>query len=334
MSGIVLNEDVRWITFHSGCAPPHSPLFAFGARLDQERQAPPADMTHPPGPPAHPPALPRYDFGYLLKLLTCAPLPNTEEEFNELLRIYFPIAYDMKCAAFSFLLSPLAVSLRFRRRRGTEHSFPSAPLAPTSSRRYCMKFCDSLHGGLQKLAEVLDVERIGPQHQAGSDSLLTACTFFKLQKSYFSPESHIGPIEKYKNVLYGARNGGEVACVVRASCAERALTLRGCCAALSRARGGARRPDGGDGDRRPHRQLRLRSGGGEGGVLAGVHSERGRRGWAARHARCQASPGAGARDAAGHHSAHSESVGGFGWPPPLGRRCDGRGLTPKECICG
>lgn len=109
--------------------------------------------------------VPRYDFGYLLKLLTCAPLPNTEEEFNELLRIYFPIAYDMK---------------------------------------YCMKFCDSLHGGLQKLAEVLDVERIGPQHQAGSDSLLTACTFFKLQKSFFSPESHIGPIEKYKNVLYGA----------------------------------------------------------------------------------------------------------------------------------
>lgn len=77
-----------------------------------------------------------------------------------------------------------------------------------------MKFCDSLHGGLQKLAEVLDVERIGPQHQAGSDSLLTACTFFKLQKSYFSPESHIGPIEKYKNVLYGApktlRGGGSV----------------------------------------------------------------------------------------------------------------------------
>jgi CCR4-NOT transcription complex subunit 7/8 len=85
-SGIVLNEDVRWITFHSG-----------------------------------------YDFGYLLKVLTCQPLPPTEAEFFELLKIYFPTVYDIK---------------------------------------YLMKFCDNLHGGLNKLAEVLDVERIGPQHQA------------------------------------------------------------------------------------------------------------------------------------------------------------------------
>ena len=28
-----------------------------------------------------------------------------------------------------------------------------------------MKFCDNLHGGLNKLAETLDVVRIGPQHQ-------------------------------------------------------------------------------------------------------------------------------------------------------------------------
>ena len=32
--------------------------------------------------------------------------------------------------------------------------------------KYLMKFCDNLHGGLNKLAEVLDVDRIGPQHQA------------------------------------------------------------------------------------------------------------------------------------------------------------------------
>ena len=31
--------------------------------------------------------------------------------------------------------------------------------------KYLMKFCDNLHGGLNKLAEVLDVDRIGPQHQ-------------------------------------------------------------------------------------------------------------------------------------------------------------------------
>jgi CCR4-NOT transcription complex subunit 7/8 len=28
-----------------------------------------------------------------------------------------------------------------------------------------MKFCDNLHGGLNKLAESLEVNRMGPQHQ-------------------------------------------------------------------------------------------------------------------------------------------------------------------------
>jgi hypothetical protein len=32
--------------------------------------------------------------------------------------------------------------------------------------KYLMKFCGNLHGGLNKLAETLDVARIGPQHQA------------------------------------------------------------------------------------------------------------------------------------------------------------------------
>ena len=29
-----------------------------------------------------------------------------------------------------------------------------------------MKFCGNLHGGLNKLAETLEVKRLGPQHQA------------------------------------------------------------------------------------------------------------------------------------------------------------------------
>ena len=37
--------------------------------------------------------------------------------------------------------------------------------------KYLMKFCDNLHGGLNKLAEVLQVERIGPQHQVLSSAL-------------------------------------------------------------------------------------------------------------------------------------------------------------------
>eukprot|EP00268_Persea_americana_P028062 TRINITY_DN272_c2_g1_i1.p1 TRINITY_DN272_c2_g1~~TRINITY_DN272_c2_g1_i1.p1 ORF type:complete len:273 (+),score=13.41 TRINITY_DN272_c2_g1_i1:432-1250(+) len=117
-SGIVLNNDVQWVTFHSG-----------------------------------------YDFGYLLKLLTCRSLPETQTEFFQLIKMYFPTVYDIK---------------------------------------HLMKFCNSLHGGLNKLAELLDVERVGVCHQAGSDSLLTSCTFRKLKESFFN-----GSTEKYAGVLYG-----------------------------------------------------------------------------------------------------------------------------------
>jgi hypothetical protein len=37
-----------------------------------------------------------YDFGYLLKLLTCAPLPAEEGEFFKLLHTYFPAIFDVK----------------------------------------------------------------------------------------------------------------------------------------------------------------------------------------------------------------------------------------------
>lgn len=117
-SGVVLNDAVHWVTFHSG-----------------------------------------YDFGYLLKLLTCRNLPDTQAGFFNLIHMYFPMLYDIK---------------------------------------YLMKFCNSLHGGLNKLAELLDVERIGICHQAGSDSLLTCCTFMKLKENFFS-----GSLEKYSGVLYG-----------------------------------------------------------------------------------------------------------------------------------
>ncbi|KAL3736881.1 hypothetical protein ACJRO7_025765 [Eucalyptus globulus] len=117
-SGIVLNDNVHWVTFHSG-----------------------------------------YDFGYLLKVLTCQTLPDTQVGFFKLIHMYFPTLYDIK---------------------------------------HLMKFCDSLHGGLNKVAELLKVERVGVCHQAGSDSLLTSSTFKKLKESFFS-----GSLEKYSGVLYG-----------------------------------------------------------------------------------------------------------------------------------
>lgn len=101
-SGIVLMDNIEWLSFHSG-----------------------------------------YDFGYLLKLLTDQNLPADESEFFELLRIYFPTIYDVK---------------------------------------YLMKSCKNLKGGLQEVAEQLELRRVGPQHQAGSDSHLTGMAFFKMRE--------------------------------------------------------------------------------------------------------------------------------------------------------
>ncbi|CAN8006508.1 unnamed protein product [Ixodes hexagonus] len=102
-----------------------------------------------------------YDFGYMLKLLTDQHLPSEESEFFELLRIYFPAIYDVK---------------------------------------YLMKSCKNLKGGLQEVAEQLELERIGPQHQAGSDSLLTGAAFFKMREMFF--EDNIDDA-KYCGHLYG-----------------------------------------------------------------------------------------------------------------------------------
>ena len=120
MSGLVLTDDVKWISFHGS-----------------------------------------YDFAYLLKTLTCCELPQEEQGFMELLYLYFPGIYDAK---------------------------------------FMMTAVEGMHGGLAALAEVLQVERIGPMHQAGSDSLLTAQTFFALIKR------HLGPTldeKKFKGQLFG-----------------------------------------------------------------------------------------------------------------------------------
>lgn len=104
-SGLVLFDNVTWISFHSG-----------------------------------------YDFGYLIKVLTSLPLPTEENAFFELLRCYFPCLFDI---------------------------------------RFLMKSCKTLKGGLQDVADELSVKRIGNQHQAGSDSLLTLETFTKIKEIFF-----------------------------------------------------------------------------------------------------------------------------------------------------
>lgn len=120
MSGLVLNDDIRWISFHS-----------------------------------------KYDFGYLLKTLTCLDLPQDEAGFLDQLFTYFPCIYDVK---------------------------------------FMMTAIEGLHGGLSSLADTLQIERIGPMHQAGSDSLLTAQVFFGLIKQQFSGTCDDA---KFKGELYG-----------------------------------------------------------------------------------------------------------------------------------
>lgn len=102
-----------------------------------------------------------YDFGYLLRLLTNLDLPSDETDFFDLLRIYFSNIYDVK---------------------------------------FLMKSCKDLKGGLQEVAEHLEIQRTGPQHQAGSDSLLTGEAFFKMKEMFF--EDNIDDT-KYCGQLYG-----------------------------------------------------------------------------------------------------------------------------------
>ncbi|KAH9383170.1 hypothetical protein HPB48_023996 [Haemaphysalis longicornis] len=90
-----------------------------------------------------------YDVAYLLRLLTNAPLPQDMSEFMEVVRLYFPVVYDVK---------------------------------------YLAQTCTNLKGGLKTLADKLEVEQIGRRHQAGSDSLLTAEVFFKIRDIFFEGE--------------------------------------------------------------------------------------------------------------------------------------------------
>lgn len=102
-----------------------------------------------------------YDFAYMMKICTdWLKMPENFVEFQKMLAIFFPRIIDLKAMM-------------------NEHKF--------------------LKGGLQELADALHVPRIGLQHQAGSDAMLTGETFFR-----FLEEHSDGKLESHiVNLVYG-----------------------------------------------------------------------------------------------------------------------------------
>ena len=126
ISGLVLNPDVHWISFHGS-----------------------------------------YDFAYMLRLLLNTDLPDNEREFTNKLTEYFPNHYDI---------------------------------------RILVQGKENLKGGLNRLAQYLEVLRVGKTHQAGSDSVVTADVFFKLIQSNLIDSDNL---EMCKNILFGIGEGAD-----------------------------------------------------------------------------------------------------------------------------
>ena len=145
-SGLVLEDSVKWISFHSG-----------------------------------------YDFGYLVKLMLCKPLPEDETEYRKLLSIFFPAIYDIK------------YMIKHAQRYQTVNDNPLSPNATSILQSLGQK------SGLQDLADELGIKRVGIAHQAGSDSLLTGKTFWEVKRSVFN--NNIDD-EKYLGQVWGLNGVG------------------------------------------------------------------------------------------------------------------------------
>lgn len=106
-----------------------------------------------------------YDFAYLVKTMWCQQLPNDEEEYRKLVEIFFPRLLDVK-----YLLRH-AQKLAIRNALNTQATQAINSLGTKS--------------GLQDLAEEFGCQRIGTQHQAGSDAWLTGLVFWQMRSKIF-----------------------------------------------------------------------------------------------------------------------------------------------------
>ena len=141
-SGLVLDPEVNWISFHSG-----------------------------------------YDFGYLMKIMLQSPLPEDEDEFHNLLNVFFPSLYDIK-----YLLKHAA------RNQTVNSNQPVTAEAASILQKLQTK------SGLQDIADELGIPRVGIAHQAGSDSLLTGQVYFKMKDRIFGGEILK---DKYSGMVWG-----------------------------------------------------------------------------------------------------------------------------------
>ncbi|TQS36655.1 hypothetical protein Golomagni_02888 [Golovinomyces magnicellulatus] len=126
-----------------------------------------------------------YDLGHLTKILSVLPLPDDETGFDTIMRKFFPSVYDIK----------YLVKEAVRR-----HQHGQLTPSDSSSNELMAKL--EAKPGLDHLAECLNVKRIGPQHQAGSNSLLTGRLFFKIRETFFGGEMD----EEMNGKMYGVGN--------------------------------------------------------------------------------------------------------------------------------
>jgi CCR4-NOT transcription complex subunit 7/8 len=112
-----------------------------------------------------------YDFGYLLRLLLGKELPEKEEDFIDLLNLYFMNYYDI---------------------------------------RMLVKGYQNMQGGLNRLADQLKVQRMGTIHQAGSDSMLTLDVFFKLIQGGYINENKLKDLKNIIHGIGEGRDNEEM----------------------------------------------------------------------------------------------------------------------------